>query len=278
MRKTHKSKHNKKRNTAFLYEVLIQDITKSVMSGDHKRKELAVNICKKYFGKNSVLYKERELYVALSEAHELAPSLIEKLLSEVKKAYAFLDKKEIFNTQTRMIAQVNRQLSPSVFGNFVSSYKTLATISQILNQEASIKKRLVLENNFLEASKKSTQASLSELEPTDSLVYKTFIKNYNIKYEKHLLPEQREVVTRYATSFSDNGVALKSYLNEELGRLKDALRESLDAKIIKEDKNMLAKTKEVLAMLESYKEEREFNEDVVAQILEIQSLVKEIEL
>ena len=277
MKKTHKSRHNKKRNTAFLYEVLIQDITKSVMNQDHKRKDQAVNICKKYFGKNSVLYKERELYVALSEAHELDSSLIDKLLSEVKKAYASLDKKEIFNTQTRMIDQVNRQLSPGVFSNFVSNYKTLATISQILSQEMPIKKRLVLENNFLEAAKKPAQV-LSELEPTDNLVYKTFIKNYNKKYEKHLLPEQREVVTRYATSFSDNGLSLKCYLNEELGRLKGALGESLDIQMIKEDENMLSKMQEVLAMMESYKEEREFNEDIIAQILEIQSLAKEMEL
>ena len=68
MGKTHKRKHNKKRNTAFLYEVLIQDITRSVVSKDQQRKEVALSICKEFFNRNSVLYTEKELYVSLLES------------------------------------------------------------------------------------------------------------------------------------------------------------------------------------------------------------------
>jgi len=278
MKRARKSKHNKKRNTAFLYEVLIQDITKSVMNGDADRQKRAVSICKEFFGKQSMLHEERELYSALLDIDDLDGSLVEKLLAEVKSSYAALDQRAIFNTQTRMIAQVNRHLSPSVFNNFVSNYKSLATIAQILNQQIPIKKRLVLESNFLEEAKKPLRAATSELQPTDNLVYRTFIKNYNTKYASHLLPEQREVVTRYATSFSDNGLSLKCYLNEELGRLRVALEKSLDTSIMKEDKSMLVKTQQVLEMVASYKDSPyDFDVGRVVQILEIQNLVKEIE-
>jgi hypothetical protein len=77
-----------------------------------------------------------------------------------------------------------------------------------------------LENNFLENSSVIAENVRSDLEPTDNLVYKTFVKKYNKKYEEHLLEEQKEVVTRYATSFSDNGISLKIYLNEELEDLR----------------------------------------------------------
>jgi len=276
MGKTHKRKHNKKRNTAFLYEVLIQDITRSVVAGDQKRKKIALNICKEFFNRKSILHAEKELYISLSEVDGIETRLAEKILEEAKRAYAGLNKKEIFNTQTKMISRVNKQLSPSVFNNFVNNYKDLATISQILNQEMPIKQRVLLENNFLEQSSGNCTSGKATLEPTDNLVYKTFVKNYNKKYENHMLEEQKEVLTRYATSFSDNGLSLKIYLNEELGRLKHLLKKSLDTKIIKEDEHMLSKTQEVLNILESYSEKHTFGDDSIAQVLEIQNLAKEM--
>jgi len=207
----------------------------------------------------------------------MKPNLVEKLLKEAKKEYGRLSKREIFNMQTKMINKVNKRLSPAVFNSFVSNYKDLATISQILNQNLPLKQRILLENNFLENSSVIAENVRSDLEPTDNLVYKTFVKKYNKKYEEHLLEEQKEVVTRYATSFSDNGISLKIYLNEELGRLKGILKKSLDDKVITEDENMARKTAEVVSILESYRDKKEFTQDSISQILEIQDLVKEIE-
>ena len=57
-----KPKHNKKRNTAFLYEVLIRELTKSVVRRDHEKKKNIILILKEHFGVNSILYKELQLY------------------------------------------------------------------------------------------------------------------------------------------------------------------------------------------------------------------------
>jgi len=276
MRKTHKSKHNKKRNTAFLYEVLIQDITKSVVGGDQKRKERALKICKEFFHKGAILHKEKELYSSLLEASDLDRTLRDKLLEEAKRVYSTLSKREVFNAQTRMINKVNTELSASVFSNFVSNYKTLATISQILNQELPVKKRIMLESKFLEEVQLTEASSIPSMEPTDNLVYKTFVKNYNKKYEGVLSEAQQQVITRYATAFSDTGLSLKVFLNEELGRLKTALRTTLQTPILTEDESMKFKTEEVIALLESYRHIVEFTEDDIMRILEIQSLVEEM--
>tara|TARA_Y100000310_G_scaffold338935_2_gene430040 strand:- start:3529 stop:4362 length:834 start_codon:yes stop_codon:yes gene_type:complete len=276
MRKKHKTKHNKKRNTAFLYEVLIQDITRSVVGGDTRRKKIALGLCKEFFNKKSVLRTEKDLYDSLMEAKEMEAKLSEKVLAEAKRQYDALDKKEVFNKQTDLISKINKQLSSSVFSGFVSNYKDLATIAQIFNKELPIKHRILLESSFL-GSDAEKGTSSGALEPTDNLIYKTFVKNYNKKYEDYLLEEQKEVITRYATSFSDNGVSLKVYLNEEFGRLKSTLKEAISAPIIKEDGDMLAKTEEVLALLESYKKDHAFQEDTILQILEIQNLAKEMD-
>ena len=41
-----KLKHNKKRNTAFLYETLIKELTKAVVSKDIERKEILISMLK----------------------------------------------------------------------------------------------------------------------------------------------------------------------------------------------------------------------------------------
>ena len=46
-----KIKHNKKRNTAFVYEALVREITVAVIKNDSETKEKAVAIIKKHFTK-----------------------------------------------------------------------------------------------------------------------------------------------------------------------------------------------------------------------------------
>ena len=61
-----KTKHNKKRNTAFLYETLVREIAKSVIDKQPERNNFIVSLIKEYFTKNTELAKELELYKALN--------------------------------------------------------------------------------------------------------------------------------------------------------------------------------------------------------------------
>ena len=54
-----KQKHNKKRNTAFLYEALIKEITKAVVEKNIELKNKIVFIVKESFKKNSFLHMEQ---------------------------------------------------------------------------------------------------------------------------------------------------------------------------------------------------------------------------
>ena len=134
----------------------------------------------------------------------------------------------------------------------------------------------MLESKFIEESLIAS-GDQKEMTPTDGLVYKTFVKNFNDKYKDSLLEEQKEIITRRAVSFSDNGVSLKVFLNEEVARLKKCLKKSLGADVMREDNNMANKTSEVLAILESYKEKQVIDNDSIIQLLEIQSLARELE-
>ena len=77
-------------------------------------------------------------------------------------------------------------------------------------------------------------------------------------------------------SFSDNGFDLNIYLNEELGRLKSVLSESSNVKEILEDTEMLEKSKTVLSILESFKEQP-VSVDMIKKVLRVQNLAREIQ-
>ena len=46
-----KLKHNKKRNTAFLFESLTKELTKAIVAKDEKRKALVLSIIKEHFNR-----------------------------------------------------------------------------------------------------------------------------------------------------------------------------------------------------------------------------------
>jgi len=270
--KNKKNKHNKKRNTAFLYEILVREITRSIVNEDREKEQIALGICKDFFRKGSTLREEKDIYDSLLSLGGVDNSITEKIMSEAKKDYDRIDKKEIFNEQTKVVNRINKNLSSDTFGLFVQNYKDLATIAQILNRELPAKERVLLENKFLIDKKEDTK---EEMEPTDSLVYKMFVDNFNKKYGS-LLGEQKDLVMRYALSFSDNGLSLKAFLNEELGRLKKVMVEAKESEHIKDDESMKAKLGEIYSILESFKEKQEIEQQSISKLLEIQELAKEL--
>ena len=87
--------------------------------------------------------------------------------------------------------------------------------------------------------------------------------------------EQKELLKRYITSFEDDGIELKVFLNEEISRLKDILSDSLKLEEIKSDEVMLENTKKVYDMLVNANK-RDIDKVLVQDILKIQNLAREI--
>ena len=140
-------KHNKKRNTAFLYECLIKEVTKAVVRQQEDKKEKIIQIIKEHFAKNSVLYADLQVYKQLLETKNLDSTFAQRFILEVKKDWNSLDRKQIFNSQTQLIKIINESLGSGVFSNFVQNYRNLATIGQFLNSNGiGAKNRLVLED------------------------------------------------------------------------------------------------------------------------------------
>tara|TARA_R110002074_G_scaffold92990_1_gene203137 strand:- start:207 stop:1031 length:825 start_codon:yes stop_codon:yes gene_type:complete len=270
-----KTKHNKKRNTAFLYETLVREIAKSVINKQPKRNDFIISLIREHFTKSTELARELELYKTLNEMNELDPTTADKLIQESKKAHQKIDKKKLFIEQSRLISKINRNLSKNVFNNFVPNYKNLATIAQIFNDDVSVKNKVLLEKELIKKLASSKDCNPNAKVPNTNLVYKTFIKKFNETYGGNLLEEQKSLLKNYITSFNDNGIQLKIFLNEELGRLKTVVEQSIKLEEIKSDSDMLGKTNKILEVLESFKN-KPLDRDMLTQILKIQNLTKEI--
>ena len=81
---------------------------------------------------------------------------------------------------------------------------------------------------------------------------------------------------KYVSSFSDNGVELKVYLNEEIQNLKNKLNNFKDHDIIDQDSAMSNKIDEVLEILDENKNHR-IDEKTLTTILKVQDLVNQME-
>ena len=217
-------KHNKKRNTAFLFETLTREYIKAVVKKNTARQTLVKRIIKENFAKGSVLNQELKIY------------------------------REVL-----------------VFGTFVPNYKSLATVYGIFNNKTSIKEKMILEEKMVESL---TSAQEGEQQHIDNLTYKTFVEGFNKKYAD--LPEnQKDLLTNYVASFSDNSIELKVYMNEQVSDLKSKLVSHGNDEAL-QNEQLKEKFEQVLEKLETYKN-KEIDDIMVEEVLKIQDLVREFE-
>ena len=85
-----KTKYNKKRNTAFVFETLIREGTSAILQGDHDRKNTVVKLIKKHFSTNSILHRDLQCYKSLYETKNLDKNTCEKIIKEAKLAHRVL--------------------------------------------------------------------------------------------------------------------------------------------------------------------------------------------
>jgi len=271
-----KLKHNKKRNTAFLYEALVKEITKAVMDKDVSKKDALVAMVKEHFAPGTALRKELDLVKALCETKHVDLYTAERLVSESKKQYDTLDQRQIFQEQSQVIDKINKTAGKQAFNNFVPNYKYLATISQLFSGQTTVKQRVLLERSLIGAmsTKPGKPNKSKEMPHVDKLVFKTVIENFNKKYGDELLTEQKELLNKYIVSSLGSGVEFKVYMNEEIGRLKDEVTNLHEQEVFSENKDLsdkLFNVKEALNKLQTKK----IDTALIEKVMQVQKLVKE---
>ena len=261
-------KYNKKRNTAFLYESLVLEMTKAIVNNDNKRRDIALDILKENFHSNSLLHKELDAYKAVLETKNVDVTTANVTLREATRTYLSLHPGHVFRDQTHVINRVNKELGKDTFNIFTPNYKSLATISQLFSVKTPVKRRVILEKNLIDEMT-STDSGM-DMQPIDNVVYNVFVKKFNEKYDA-LLEEQRDLLYKYIFSFADDGHGLKIAMNEEISRMK---------KVITTNKQEVPELKEKFESLEgllSSFSKKSIDDDMVLKVLQTQEFCKELE-
>lgn len=270
-------KHNKKRNTAFLFEAIIKEISEQVLEGNDSKKKKLVSILKEFFHKNSILSRELEAYRSIYEEKDSNEQTLDKIILESKNRFDRVNRKEVFNEQTRLISRLN-SIDKEIFNNFVKNYKVLASINQLFiseDKDLKVKDRIFLQEQIKEFVLTKPEQSDGILEEIDSIVYRNFIEKFNNEYST-LLAEQKDLLKHYILADEEEKILeFQIFLSNEIKRLKKIVSQSLLEKEIKSDQHMVEKTQKVMEMLNSYAQ-KHINESDFEKILVIQELAREI--
>ena len=267
------AKHNKKRNTAFIYEALVREIVKQSVAKNNEKRNAAIQIMKEAFAPKTQLRKELDLYKTLMENNNLQEKIAEKILAETKIQHDTVDQEQLFKEQSAAISNINKRLSKSVFNNFVPNYKYLATIAQIFGSTNTPKTKVLLETKIVERLT-SKPMKKTETPQVSSLVVKTFTKRFNDSYST-LLESQKQLLSNYISSFADNGLEFNFYLSEEVGRLKEIVISAQELDETQNDKTIKQNLSKVYNILENISKEP-INQATLYKVLQIQELEKEI--
>ena len=268
-------KHNKKRNTAFVYEALVRELTESVVKNNKNKQNKIVSIIREHFGVGSTLQEELGLYKSIYETRHIEKTTAEKIVYQVKEKHETLDKKKLFQEQSALINKINRTLSNKDYNNFVPNYKTIASIYSIFQDACPIKDRVLLEENIINQMSASSDTNQQDQQPIDSLTYNTFVTKFNEEYSEVLSESQKTLLGTYINSFSENGIEFKIYLNEEIGRLKKKINEVGKIKEINSSEQLKNKLKEVYNVLDNTKQ-KEIDLETIEIVLNTQQILEEI--
>ena len=266
-------RHNKKRNSAFLYEVLVREMTRSIISKDTRRSGFIKQMIQEKFNPDTCMGSELNCYNALVETSGLDTYTAEKMIHRAKEAYNSIDKKKLFQEQSSAIKIINTKLGADVYNTFIPNYRSYATVAQIFGEKVAVKEKILLEKKVLERLTATESVSQDKMQSIDYLVVNKFTEKFNEQY-KELLPEQASLLQKYILSFNDEGADFRTYLVTELKRVHSAIKKSLTLTEVVEDKSMVDATNQVLENLEAINVSRINNKEIL-KVLKAQQLVRE---
>jgi hypothetical protein len=275
-----KPKHSKYKNTGILFELLTRQITAETISNTQPK---AVGILRKFFGKNSALVKEYQIYHALLnkrfEKEANATVLIETLVNAHSKLNKSVLRRERYNLVREIKDTYNIE---DFFKAKIPNYKIYASVYNLLeNQNANPlsivnSKVAVLEHitNKNLPNKPKKEMVMEEYEKFDketrALTHKMLMEKFNEKYSG-LAPNQRRLLKEYVYNVS-NSPKLKAFINEEIESVK------MELEILSKGADQVTKIKlnEVKDMIKPLCKKSSVHDDNVVNLLNYYELVNEL--
>jgi len=282
-----KIKHSKFKNTGFIFELLVRQITSEIMSAN---KSVAEKILKEHFNSKKELSKELKLYQYLINEKYNSESKAEQFINTICEARKRLDEKKLTKEKYNLIKEIKDTYNLDEFiKSPISNYKTLASIYKIFeisitNEQYDptdiVSSRFTIAENIINTSiqnkdAKVKDAVMEEYRKQDddlrAISYKILVENFNNKY-KNLTEEQKGLLREYINNINNTG-KLNEYVTNEITNLVNNLKE-VGSKI--SDKVTKIKLAETIANIRKIKSVKKIKEQHLSAMMMTYELLNEL--
>lgn len=281
-------KHSKFKNTGFIFELLVRQITSEILV--NKSKPVAERILKEFFSSTKEIGKELKLYQYLINEKYNSESKAEHFIDTVCQARKRIDEVKLAKEKYNLIKAIKEVYNIDEFiKSPVSNYKALASIYKIFEVTVStemfepkdiVGARFTIIENIINSSienkqQKITDKALDEYKKQDVevrlLSYKFLVENFNKKY-KNLSTPQKTLLKEYINNMNNTG-KLNEYVGNEVTKLLNNLKE-VGSKI--NDAVTKIKLAETMANIKRIKSVKNIKETHLSAMMMTYELLKEL--
>jgi hypothetical protein len=281
-------KHKKYRNTGLIWEMLTRQITSDILEGANQSE--ATEILREYFGSDTEMAKELELYQLLMNETFRTEEQAKEFLQEVVKTRENLNLDRLQEEKYEIIGEIkNKYPLKEFFKSRVDNYRELASVYKVFK---ALTENVTYEPDDVVRSKYTivehvTEQNVEETEEENDLLegfreesrdlrllaQKVMIEKFNNKYGE-LLPEQKEILREYINNISNTN-NLREEVNRRVEKLKEDF-EKLRKKIGEEVINI--KVKEATNLIDEIKSKGgQVRDDEISNLLMYYQLREDIE-
>lgn len=279
-------RHNKKRNSALIYEFLIRHISKCLIEGRKEEANKAMNLSAKYFSKGSPLQNELSLFSTILKANVKSKDSAQKILDVVCRTAENMNARVLDEYKSKLIKDINYTFkNPNFYDVKVPNYTVYSSLQTLMNESRNKKKTLNIidkvkfEDNitdYLMRESKIVDDPLKSNPDYSNAVYKFLTQKFHKKYEGKLTESQKRLLTQYSVFLISNKPnALKEVISKEIGKIKTSLTLIKDESIRK-DGDLMKKLHECRKSFDNFSCD-EVTESKILEILQYIKLVDELE-
>lgn len=282
-----KIKHSKFKNTGFIFELLVRQITAEIISSN---KSVAETILKENFNGKKELSKELKLYQYLINEKYNSESKADQFITTILEARKRLDEKKLMKEKYNLIKEIKEKYDIDEFVKSpVSNYKVLASIYKLFEVITTgeqyeptdiVSSRFTIAENIINTSiqnkdQKIKDAVLEQYKKQDedlrAVSYKLLVESFNNKY-KNLSVEQKGLLREYINNINNTG-KLNEYVSKEVSKLVENLK-LVGSKI--SDKVTKIKLAETIANIKKIKSVKKIKEQHLSAMMMTYELLNEL--
>jgi hypothetical protein len=275
-----KLKHSKYRNTGILFELLVRKLTSETMTSD---KSMTIDIIKKYFGKNTELAKELNLYNSLIKERYKSEAYALEYIRQIQESHSKLNQSVLKRQRYNLVKEISNNF---VFENIsktrINNYKILASIYMLFEHSESKNPKQIMEckSRIVEHGMPSNnklnknivlESYTKQSEDMRILSYNLLVEKFNKKYGS-LSQSQKNLLNKFITSVNDNET-FKHYVKDIIPTIKGELKEH---SLKTTDKVTKIKVQKLSEMLCSVENKKTLKETHVLSLLRYMDLINEL--